>query len=176
MRATSITLLLFALLVSIAVADAPSAENILGAAETKAAAEKKAVFVHFGASWCVWCHRLDAYLDRPDVKPVFEKYFVPVKLDMGEKGDQKALENAGADKMAKDLGGPGFPFWAFLDAKGGLIANSNAKGPGSNVGYPGAPAEIEWFAKTIKQAAPKISEAELQTLVTPLKTPPPVKG
>ena len=30
-----------------------------------AAAENKAIFVHFGASWCGWCRKLDAFLERP---------------------------------------------------------------------------------------------------------------
>ncbi len=173
MKSLAAFFLMLSLLTSASLAETPSAEQILAGAKTKAAAEQKAIFVHFGASWCGWCKKLDAYLDQPDVKPVFEKYFVPVKLVMGEKPPQKALENAGADDLAKKLGGPGFPFHAFLDAQGALIVNSNREPGGQNIGYPAEPAEVDWFLQMIKKAAPKITDADLKSLETPLRTPPP---
>src|SRR5206468_9360758 len=87
--------------------------------------KNKAIFLHFGASWCGWCKKLDAFLDRADIKPVFEKYFIPVKLVVQENQKNKALENPGAETLLKKLGGPGgLPYSAFLDAKGTLIVNS----------------------------------------------------
>jgi hypothetical protein len=66
--------------------EAPTADQVLNLAKTKAAAEHKAIFVYFGASWCGWCRRLDAFLDKPEIKPVFGKYFIPVKLVVQENG------------------------------------------------------------------------------------------
>src|SRR5215472_135155 len=83
-------------------AGAPSAEQVLTPAKAKAAAEHKVIFLHFGASWCGWCKKLDAFLDRPDIKPVFEKYFIPVKLVVQEHEKEKALENPGAEALLKD--------------------------------------------------------------------------
>src|ERR1035437_4434920 len=94
------------LVASIAFAEAPTADQVLAPAKAKAAAEHKAIFLHFGASWCGWCKLLDAFLDRPDIKPVFEKYFIPVKLVVQENAKNKALENPGAAALPKKLGGP----------------------------------------------------------------------
>src|SRR5215467_582890 len=99
-------------------AKTPSADEVLAPAKAKASAEKKAIFLHFGASWCGWCRKLDSFLGRPEIKPVFEKYFVPVKLVVQENEKNKALENPGAAALLNQFGGPeGLPYSAFLDAK-----------------------------------------------------------
>ncbi len=145
----------------------PSADHLISAAEKQAAAGNKAIFVHFGASWCGWCKRLDAFLEKPAIKPVFEKYFVPVKLVVQEK--DKATENPGAEEWLKKMGGPsGLPYSAFLNAKGEVIVNS--KRDGNNIGYPAEPAEIDWFIHMMKQAAPNMAPDDLKTIETALRS------
>jgi len=155
-------------------ADTPTADQVMAGATAKAAAEQKVIFVHFGASWCGWCKKLDAFLDRDDIKPVFEKYFVPVKLVVQENEKNKSLENPGADKLLEKLGGPeGLPYFAFLDAKGSLIVNSKqpttVSAAGQNIGYPGEPSEIDWFMQMLHKAAPAMSAADLKTIETALR-------
>src|ERR1041384_137627 len=109
---TRILALMFLLPTIAALAVPPSADEVIAGARAKASAEKKSIYVHFGASWCGWCRRLDAFLDRPDIKPVFEKYFVPVKLVVQENNEHKTQENPGADTWFKNLGGPaGLPYF-----------------------------------------------------------------
>src|SRR5690242_3226680 len=130
-----VSLMALTLLPLLADAATRSADEVLAPAKSNAAAENKTIFLHFGASWCGWCKKLDAFLERPEIKAVFEKHFVAVKLVVQENAKNKALENPGADELLKKLGGPaGLPYFAFLDAKGALIINS--KRDGSNVGFP----------------------------------------
>src|SRR5437016_5806599 len=105
MKALPFFLAVFAFAPLGTIAKTPSADDLLAPAKAKASAEKKAIFLHFGASWCGWCKKLDAFLVRRDIKPVFEKYFLPVKLVVQENEKNKALENPGADALLKKLGG-----------------------------------------------------------------------
>lgn len=176
MKTMVILLVWFCAAALVASAATPAADEVLAKAKAKAMAEQKAIYVHFGASWCGWCKRLDALLERPDFKPLFEKYFVPVKLVVQENEKNKGLENAGADALLKEWGGPdGLPYSAFLDAKGTLIVNSKRPSPdgskAENIGYPGQAEEIGWFMQMIRKAAPKISEADLKGIETVLKSP-----
>ncbi len=154
----------------------PAADQVMAEAGTKAAAGHKAIFVHFGASWCGWCRKLDTFLDDPAIKPVFERYFVTVKLDVMETdAEHKKLENAGADVLMKKLGGTnsGLPFHAFVNAKGELIVNAMEESPGHvsmAIGYPNQPNEIVWFLSMVKKAAPDISTGELKTIEDWLKS------
>src|ERR1019366_5685413 len=132
----TIGLILRALLLTTVVASAESrsADEIMTKAEAAASVEHKALFVHFDASWCAYCKRLEAWLESPNVKPIFQTYFVTVKLVLMENETNKALENPGAGEWFLRLGGPdALPFHAFTDARSALIVNSKRPTGGGGV-------------------------------------------
>mgnify|MGYP003704433627 CR=1 FL=1 len=64
---------------------APPARQVLDAALTKAKAEHKNVFVHFSASWCGWCHKLEAFMKTDEGQllqygPTAEVFHAPNSL------------------------------------------------------------------------------------------------
>jgi hypothetical protein len=100
----------------------------------------------------------EKYLAQPEVKQIFEKYFVVVKIDTESMPDGRALQT--------QYGPPGAPAWAILGAGGKTIADSDDGG--GNVGYPAGPRGAAHFAKALKIAVPSISEEELRALTARL--------
>jgi thioredoxin-related protein len=139
------------------------ADDIVKAAIKAAEQTHKSVFLIFHASWCSWCKRLDAVLENQDIKKIIEKHFVVTRLDVFESGDKvQTLENPGGKKLDIDFGGEqsGLPFFAFLDANGKKIADSNAMPKNENIGYPGSEAEIAAFGRLLRLSAPRMTDAE----------------
>lgn len=139
------------------------ADELLATARASAAKHHKVTLVMFHASWCGWCKRLDAVMSRPEFKKMFESNYAIVTLDVLENGPKVAeLENPGGRELMKSLGGEksGLPFYAWLDADGKKIADSNAMPKEQNIGYPGEPDEIEAFMALIQKTAPNWPEAD----------------
>lgn len=149
--------------VSIACAQtAPTANSLLQAAYAKAAKENKKVFVKFSASWCVWCHKMDASIKDPAVSKFFDDHYVFVILTVDESAEHKNLENAGANEIRTKFNGDGIgiPFWVVLDIKGNLLADSyirtaaqTAADKGANIGCPAQPREVTAFIEVLKKTS-----------------------
>ena len=137
------------------------AKAVVQAAIDRASAEDKRVFLHFGAPWCGWCHKLEDFLARPEIAEIWAKEFVDVKVDTDRMtGGQELL----AEYNAKP---GGIPWFVVLDSRGESIVDSN--GPEGNVGYPVKPAEIAHFVAMLKQSATRIDADEIAEIEAALE-------
>jgi hypothetical protein len=139
--------------------------TILNKPEMQAAKEHKVLFVHFTASWCKWCHRMEGVLGSPTVKPIWDKAFIDVPVVVDESKDKISLETPRGNMLRSQLGGDkqGIPFFAFVDSDGNVLENSFMK-PGENMGCPALPPEIDAFMTKLKKATTKLSDSDLQVI------------
>lgn len=141
------------------------AGEVLAAGVAKAKAEDKLVFLHFGAPWCGWCHRLEDWMAKPEIAAVLSKAFVAVKVDTDR------MEGGQALLVAESKGkNGGIPWCEILDGEGKAIVDSNAPESG-NIGFPAKPDEIAWFAKMLERAGPRLSADDVALLARSLQAP-----
>ena len=138
---------------------------------------KSRVFLHFGAPWCGWCHKLEGWLAKPEIASALAKDFVELKIDTDRMVGGQAL----LDRVRKDDKG-GIPWFVFLDGDGNALANSD--GPKGNVGFPSAPEELAHFKTMLEKACVKMTHDDIDALLKSLSPtkpaapvdPVPVKG
>jgi thiol:disulfide interchange protein len=138
------------------------AQALYGAALARAKQEEKRVFLHFGAPWCGWCHRLEDWMRQPEVAERLAKDFVDLKID------QDRMQHGAELKKrfpASEKGG--IPWFAFLDGDGRVLADS--VGSKGNVGFPAAPEEIAHFRAMLDKVRVGISPADVDWLVKSLE-------
>jgi thioredoxin-related protein len=140
------------------------AQEVLGSAVQTAKDQQKNILIHFGASWCTWCKRLDAMLESPEVGKLFHDNFVIEHLTIQESKDKVQLENPGAQEMVDDAGGKGsgVPVYIFFDSAGNRLATSMAMPGGKNIGHPATPEEIKAFDGLLQKTAPRMTAAQRQ--------------
>jgi len=137
------------------VAAQQDADEVLATALAEAESTDRMVFLHSGAEWCGWCKRLERWLEREDIAPIFSKDFVEVKIDV------EAMEG-GQELMDSYTDGPaGLPWLAILEPDGTVVVNSYAA-DGRNIGSPQAEWEIEHWNTMMRTAAVRITEEEIQ--------------
>lgn len=158
----------------------PKANHIIADAKSRAAAEHKAIFLIFGASWCPGCHTLDSFLKVTEVKTIFDKYFVVAELNVAEDlGDHPERNNEGSLELLQKYGGVSpkgdvaLPFFVVLDSKGSELVTSNRAGKGKDpsqaIGFPTEPEEIRWFVQMMKRGADALTADEAQTIEEKLR-------
>jgi thiol:disulfide interchange protein len=131
------------------------AEAVLSAGLAEAQKTGRKVFLHFGAPWCGWCHKLEAWMARPEIEAILAKDYVDVKIDVDRmKGGKEVSARMGATG--------GIPWMAILDPSGKKLITSD--GPKGNVGFPYQPEEVAYFGTMLEKTATTMTEAERKTL------------
>ena len=137
------------------------ADEQLSAALARGQQESKPVLLRFGAPWCGWCHKMDAWQAQPEVARRIDASLVCVKVDV-----ERAV---GGKELSQKFGAEGgIPWFAILDDQGGPLTTSvGAKG---NVGFPYQDEEIAHFESMLVTAVPRMSESDRTFLIESLKT------
>lgn len=130
------------------------AEVVLKDAIDRATKEDKLVFVHFGAPWCGWCKKLEAFVGRTDIAPLMALDYVDVKIDVDRMTHGKDV----IARYRKSEKG-GIPWFFFMTATGELRGTSDAKG--GNIGHPYKPEEVAHFVALLKATAKRLDAAGL---------------
>ena len=86
-------------------------------AVARAAKLHKRVILVFGGNWCYDCHVLDSAFHQPDVKPLIDKSFEVVHVDIGDDGKK----NADLVEQYKIPLDKGVPAIAVLESDGKLL-------------------------------------------------------
>lgn len=81
-----------------------------------ATAGHKNVVIVFGANWCIWCRRLHAAFETPDVAKELAAHFVVLEIDVNTRNGSK--RNADVDARYGNPIAQGVPMIVVLDATG----------------------------------------------------------
>jgi len=136
------------------------AADVLAAALATAKKEQKSAFLHFGAPWCGWCHKLEAWMARPEIAAVLAKDFVDVKIDEDRMTGGKELKTA--QMAAAGQQGGGIPWFVFLDGDGKQLAHST--GPKGNTGFPYQPDEVAHFVTMLQTVRRNLTDDDIALL------------
>ena len=75
----------------------------------------KRIILDVGGEWCIWCHRIDAFIDsHKEIKEFLDKHFIVVKINYSK-------ENKNEKFLSKFPQIPGYPHFFVLDKDGKLL-------------------------------------------------------
>lgn len=149
-----------------------TADEIMKEAMQQASREQKNILVIFHASWCGWCHKMDASINDPACKDLFEKNYVITHLVVQESENKKMLENPGGNEMMEKFNGKGkgLPFWLVLDKEGKLLGDcmvrpegADLNSPGQNTGCPASEGEVAHLTTLLGRTS-SLKQAELDII------------
>jgi thiol-disulfide isomerase/thioredoxin len=149
-----------------------STEEIMKEAFSTAAKENKKVFIMFHASWCGWCHKMDASMNDVVCKKYFDDNFVIRHLVVFESKGKENLENPGSLEMLTKYNGAdqGIPFWLVFDKNENFLADSRMAPPSAtpeaksmNTGCPANKEEVDYFIGVLKKST-SLKETELEII------------
>ena len=91
----------------------------LKVAVSTATESNKRIILDVGGEWCIWCHRIDAFMQNTEeIKSLLAENFIIVKINFSkEKKNEKFLSQYPAIE--------GYPHFFVLDSDGKLLHSQN---------------------------------------------------
>jgi thioredoxin-related protein len=76
---------------------------------------KKRILLDVGGEWCIWCHRIDQFIEKDDeLKNYLKEYYIVLKVNYSE-------ENKNEKFLAQYPKVKGFPHYFVLDENGKFL-------------------------------------------------------
>ncbi len=87
------------------------------------------IILDVGGDWCIWCHRLDAFIESNDeIKTFLNNNFIVVKVNFSK-------ENKNEKFLSKYPEIPGYPHYFVLEKDGKLLHTQNTGELEQDKGY-----------------------------------------
>jgi thioredoxin-related protein len=89
--------------------------------ETIAEAQRtsKRIILDVGGEWCIWCHRIDAFMEKnAEIKELLDKNFIIMKVNFSK-------ENKNEKFLSQYPDIKGYPHFFILDKNGNLLHSQN---------------------------------------------------
>lgn len=91
----------------------------LSAAVDSAAKSNKRIMLDVGGEWCIWCHRIDAFMhNTEEIKSLLQENFIIVKINYSK-------ENKNEKFLSQYPAIEGYPHFFVLDSDGKLLHSQN---------------------------------------------------
>lgn len=91
----------------------------LNAAVGLATESSKRIILDVGGEWCIWCHRIDAFMhSTEEIKTLLEENFIIVKINFSK-------ENKNEKFLSQYPAIEGYPHFFVLDSDGKLLHSQN---------------------------------------------------
>ncbi|MCF8261239.1 MAG: thioredoxin family protein [Melioribacteraceae bacterium] len=79
----------------------------------------KRIILDVGGEWCVWCHRIDEFMETNEtLKETLDEYFIVVKINYSK-------ENKNEEVLSRYPEIQGYPHFFVLDKSGELLRSQN---------------------------------------------------
>lgn len=79
----------------------------------------KRIILDIGGDWCVWCHRIDAFMNNTEeIKSLLDENFIVLKINVSK-------ENKNEKFLAQYPAIEGYPHFFILETDGSLLHSQN---------------------------------------------------
>ena len=103
----------------------------------------KRVILDVGGEWCVWCHRMDSFVEQnPELIKLLEKQYIVVKINVDPKNRNEAV-------LSRYPAIPGYPHLFVLDMNGKLLHSQDTSALEAGKSY-----DLNRFVSFLEKWAP----------------------